>query len=111
ERQGRKNDDSVDIWAEPRQRAILFAQQRRIERRFGAVEAGRGAVTSHSVRRHTALSHSRDPRRRCRSRRKLIWRVKPSAVRASEGLIRCLKLEVYVAVVKHVSTAWINFDL
>jgi len=101
----------MDIGAKPRQRAILLTHERRIEGCLGGVEARGGAASSASVERHTASSHSPNPRRRCRSRRKRIRRGKPSAVLASEGLIGRLKREVYVAVVKHISTAWINFEV
>ena len=44
ERQSRNNDDPVDIGAEPRERAILLAQERGIEGRLGRVEGGRSAA-------------------------------------------------------------------
>src|SRR3984957_4774432 len=61
ERQSRNNDDPMDIGAEPRQRAILLAQERRIEGRLGGLEPRRSAASNDPVGRHAALSHSPHP--------------------------------------------------
>ena len=58
ERQGRNNDDPVDIGTKPRQRTILLAQKRGVEGRLGRVEAGRSAASSDGVEGNTALSHT-----------------------------------------------------
>src|SRR5271154_7367918 len=83
-RQSRENDDAMDVGPKPRQRAILLAQERRIEGRLGSLEARRSAASTDSVGRH-AFSHSRNPCCRWRSRRKLLWRTKPSASSAPRG--------------------------
>ena len=57
ERQGRNDDDPVDIGAEPRQRTILLAQERGVEGCLGRVEAG-GSSASGGKR---LKAHSLEP--------------------------------------------------